>query len=127
MEAVTWTQLGIHCKRVSYYIDQHCCYLTICSAIVILNVLSYYTPLRQLIRNGIQEGLIPSQNKHLLVFVDCPSSDPEDHEDYDWGQAAINALQAWQPPAKKHFTLDWTLKVPGPDGETRRQTALDGA
>lgn len=94
---------------------------------IVLNVLSFYTPLRQMIRNGIEEGFIPPQNKHLMVFVDCPSSDPEDHERFDWGDAALKALEEWKYPEKKHFSLDWTLKTPAEDGSARRQSISDAA
>jgi hypothetical protein len=92
----------------------------------VLNVLGYYAPLRQLIRNGIDAGLVPRANKHLVAFVDGPSSDPDAHEAFDWGAAALAALDAWRPPPAPAFKLDWTVKAPAPDGAPRSGTPLEG-
>jgi hypothetical protein len=96
-------------------------------AIVVLNILGYYSPLRQLIRNGIDAGLVPAANKHLVTFVDAPSSDPDVHEAFDWGAAALDALAAWRAPAVHTFNLDWTVRAPAPNGAPRTGTPLQAA
>lgn len=63
-------------------------------AVVLVNVNSYYNPLRELIRNGIREGFIRRENEKLVVFVDGPS-DHAAHETFDWGRAAVEAIDAW--------------------------------
>ncbi|KAF5372881.1 hypothetical protein D9758_001554 [Tetrapyrgos nigripes] len=68
VEVTTWTQLGIHNKPV-----------------VVLNVLSFYDPLRVLIKSAIAAGFIRPYNENLIVFVDGPSSsDPTEQENFDW-------------------------------------------
>ncbi|KAL0070594.1 hypothetical protein AAF712_002434 [Marasmius tenuissimus] len=54
-EAITWTQLGIHDKPV-----------------VLINVLGFYEPFRQLIEKSVESGFIQEYNESLVVFVDCP-------------------------------------------------------
>jgi hypothetical protein len=108
MEAVTWNQIGIQSKPI-----------------VLLNVLGYYAPLSSLVRSGIDTGFIAPQNEQLLVFVDGPSSDPEENAAFDWGAAALTALEGWAPPADQHFSFDWTLQKPGTDGASRTQGALN--
>lgn len=63
-------------------------------AIVVLNVLSYYEPLRQLIRNGVEAGFINRKNESLVTFVDGPS-DHASHETFDWGRAALDVVDSW--------------------------------
>ncbi|KAG5717978.1 putative cytokinin riboside 5'-monophosphate phosphoribohydrolase LOGL2 [Termitomyces sp. T112] len=88
-EVTTWTQL----------------------AVVLLNVLSYYNPLRQLIENGIDAGFISPSSRNLIVFVDGPST-PDEHEIFDWGTAALDAIGKWQGSGvQKHF--DWTQRKDG--------------
>lgn len=85
--------------------------LFICIAIVVLNVLSYYNPLRELIRTGIREGYVSPQSESLIVFVDGPE-DPNAHDDFDWGEAALRALEV--PRTKSADLLyDWTKRKTG--------------
>ena len=63
-------------------------------AVVLLNVLSYFEPLRELIRNGLREGFIQPMNENLIIFVDGPP-EHKDHETYNWGEAALRALDEW--------------------------------
>jgi hypothetical protein len=63
-------------------------------AVVLLNVLSFFDPLRQLIQNGISDGYIRPSNANLIVFVDGPTLHQE-HETFDWGSAALHAIQSW--------------------------------
>ena len=76
------------------------------SATLVLNVLSYYEPLRQLIRNGVQYGFINPRNEQLITFIDCPS-DHSEHDSYDWGGAAIEALDKWQAVDRECY-YDWS-------------------
>ncbi|KAH7925527.1 hypothetical protein BV22DRAFT_1033899 [Leucogyrophana mollusca] len=95
LEVVTWNQLNIHNKPV-----------------VVLNVLSYYSMLRELIRNGVREGFIPPQNERLVIFVDGPE-DHAEHETFDWGSAALSALDSWHIDHFAPFAISW-----GQDGNS---------
>ncbi|KAF8889771.1 hypothetical protein CPB84DRAFT_1941542 [Gymnopilus junonius] len=78
LEVITWSQLGIHDKPV-----------------VLLNVHSFWEPLRTLIRKSIEAGFIKPASERLAIFVDGPTKD-EDHLSFDWGKAAMEALDSWQ-------------------------------
>ncbi|KAH9032372.1 hypothetical protein EDB83DRAFT_2543688 [Lactarius deliciosus] len=75
MEAITWTQLGIHTKPV-----------------VIVNVLGFYDPLRAQIKGAIASGFIKPSNERLVIFIDSPPG--TDPTGFDWGTAALTALDA---------------------------------
>ena len=68
-------------------------------AVVLINVLGFYDPLRTLIQTAIIEGFIEPQNECLVLFVDGPPgplyADNEEwkraHEEFDWGMAALEA------------------------------------
>ncbi|KAF8531625.1 hypothetical protein JB92DRAFT_2849290 [Gautieria morchelliformis] len=92
LEVTTWSQIGLHGKPV-----------------VILNVLGFYEPLRDLIRSGIRTGFIPAKNEGLMIFVDGPS-DLTAHETFDWGTPALVALRNWNNPGFD-FGFDWTKKL----------------
>ena len=62
---------------------------------VLLNVLSFWEPLRILIKSGIEAGFIKPSSEQLIIFVDGPP-DKCEHESYNWGQAALQALNGWQ-------------------------------
>ncbi|KZT20267.1 hypothetical protein NEOLEDRAFT_1140975 [Neolentinus lepideus HHB14362 ss-1] len=89
MEVTTWTQLGIHNKPV-----------------VCLNVLSYWDPLRALLQNGVREGFIPEKNESLITFVDGPANS-EEHLTFDWGKAALEALDGWNREERAGM-FDWS-------------------
>ncbi|KAG1882903.1 hypothetical protein F4604DRAFT_1739444 [Suillus subluteus] len=93
LEVITWNQLNIHNKPV-----------------ILLNVLSYYNPLRELIRNGVREGFIQPHNEKLCVFVDGPT-DHKDHESFNWGQAALDAIAAWQHDQVRTLPFHWTKDI----------------
>ncbi|KAJ7702206.1 hypothetical protein B0H17DRAFT_1043179 [Mycena rosella] len=103
LEVTTWTQLGIHNKPV-----------------VLLNVLSFFEPLRQLINNGIEYGFIKPASKDLVVFVDGPSSQDE-HASFDWGEAGLKALEGWQRDAEEGL-FDWTARMEGKHTEALEST-----
>lgn len=115
LEAITWTQLAIHNKRtLSLIILNKTFFHPLIPAIVILNVLSFYSPLRDLIRNGVKQGFIQPSNAHLAVFVDGPSDEAE-HATFEWGEAALKALDSWQrEDTKTVYTYDWSKRM----GET---------
>ena len=75
---------------------------------------SYYEPLRQLVRNGVEEGFILAQNEKLILFVDGPA-DPAEHDNFDWGKAALEVLDNWQAEHRSVY-YDWT-KRKGEDAE----------
>lgn len=91
LEVTTWSQLGIHNKPT-----------------IVVNVLGYYDPLRQLIRNGVREGFIQERNEKLIIFVDGPE-DHAAHDDFDWGKAALEALDGWQAEHREIY-YDWTKR-----------------
>ena len=74
---------------------------------MLLNVLSYYSPLRELIRNGVQQGFIEPANEALVTFVDGPS-DLSEHASFDWGSAALNALDSWTRDTSVIYSFDWS-------------------
>ncbi|KAI0694162.1 hypothetical protein C8T65DRAFT_585234 [Cerioporus squamosus] len=96
LEVVCWSQVGIHSKPV-----------------LVVNVLNYWEPLRELVRNGIKNGFITPKNEALLQFVEGPA-DLAEHETFDWGKATMEALDKWQGAPTSHF-YNWTLRK---DGET---------
>lgn len=85
MEAITWTQLGIHAKPV-----------------VIMNVLGFFDPLRTMIKGAVASGFIKPINERLVIFVDGPPG--VDPTSFDWGTAALAALDAWSPPGPGIFS-----------------------
>ncbi|KAJ7768018.1 hypothetical protein B0H14DRAFT_3165124 [Mycena olivaceomarginata] len=88
LEVITWTQIGFHTKPI-----------------ILLNVLSYFDPLRQLIRTGIEEGFIPADNESFVIFVEGPDAHAE-HERFDWGTAGLSALASWDSAAAKPL-FEW--------------------
>ncbi|KAJ6579366.1 hypothetical protein B0H10DRAFT_2235758 [Mycena sp. CBHHK59/15] len=92
LEVITWTQIGFHKKPI-----------------ILMNVLSYFDPLRQLIRNGIGEGFIPADNESFVIFVNGPEAHAE-HETFDWGAAGLAALASWDSSAAKPL-FAWTEKA----------------
>ncbi|KAH9890609.1 hypothetical protein C8Q73DRAFT_704980 [Cubamyces lactineus] len=100
LEVICWSQVGIHSKPV-----------------IVLNIRNFYNPLRELIRNGIREGYILEKNERLVHFVEGPT-DLAEHETFDWGKAAMEALDRWEGVAASHF-YNWHLRK---DGETEEDT-----
>lgn len=108
--------------------------------------MSFYDPLRALIRTAIREGFIEPENERLVLFVDGPppadfnsSQSPIDgdaykkeedwtkaHEVFDWGKAALDALEEWNKnQAFKSYSFDWTRRAPGSEGKA--EDGLAGA
>ncbi|KAI9056955.1 hypothetical protein FKP32DRAFT_1598845 [Trametes sanguinea] len=100
LEVACWSQVGIHNKPV-----------------IVLNVHGFWNPLRELIRNGIREGFIVAKNEQLVQFVEGPE-DHAEHETFDWGKAAMEALDHWQGVQASHF-YNWHLRK---DGRTEEDT-----
>lgn len=63
---------------------------------VLLNVNDFWDPLRALIDNAVQEGFVQKEKNGLVIFVDPPVSG---RESFDWGQAAVDALESWESPS----------------------------
>ncbi|KAI0311505.1 hypothetical protein OF83DRAFT_1150621 [Amylostereum chailletii] len=85
LEVVTWTQIGIHSKPV-----------------IILNVLGFYDPLRDLVQGAIRRGFIRPDSESILVFVDGPA-DHAEHATFDWGAAGLVALEGWSGAPAGYF------------------------
>lgn len=81
-------------------------------AIILVNVLNYYDPLREQIRKGIEAGFIKEENFKLVTFVDGPA-DLSEHVSFDWGQAVVRVLDEWKPTGWKGFGFDWSKKMDG--------------
>ncbi|EEB96381.1 hypothetical protein MPER_04495, partial [Moniliophthora perniciosa FA553] len=86
-EVTTWTQLGIHTKRVSaiLFFQTVITYLYDFIAVILLNVLGFYDPIQQQIRNSIEAGFIQPYNESLIIFVNGPSN-KGDLAEYNWGK-----------------------------------------
>ncbi|EIW80523.1 putative lysine decarboxylase [Coniophora puteana RWD-64-598 SS2] len=93
LEVVTWNQLNIHNK-----------------AVVILNVCGYYDSLRSLIKRGIAEGFIRPESENLVTFVDGPE-DHAEHEMFNWGKAAIHAIESWDAESIRAYPFQWLDNV----------------
>jgi len=93
LEVITWNQLNIHNK-----------------AVVILNVCGYYDSLRSLVKRGIAEGFIRPESENLVTFVDGPE-DHAEHETFDWGQAAIHAIESWDAENVRAYPFQWLDNV----------------
>jgi hypothetical protein len=83
-------------------------YLTCDTAVVLLNVLSFWEPLRALIKASIEAGFIRPYSERLVTFVDGPT-DPQEHETFDWGKAALSAIDAWEE-GKNNPPYDWSME-----------------
>ncbi|GAW03888.1 cytokinin riboside 5 -monophosphate phosphoribohydrolase LOGL2 [Lentinula edodes] len=93
-EVTTWTQIGIHDKPV-----------------VLLNVLNYYEPIRKMIQSAIEEGFVQSFSSRLITIVDGPE-DLVQHETFDWGFAALQAIESWKE-GEVLSNYDWTKRIDG--------------
>ncbi|XP_006458229.1 hypothetical protein AGABI2DRAFT_199661 [Agaricus bisporus var. bisporus H97] len=94
LEVTTWTQLGIHDKPV-----------------VLVNILGFWNPLRELIRQSVQAGFIRTASEKLIIFIDGPTNQ-EEHMTFDWGSAALTAIDDWEL-GNNNPLFDWTLKMNG--------------
>jgi hypothetical protein len=119
MEVTTWTQLGIHDKRpyppLFSLLPIHSAYnlFFLPAAVALLNVLSFWEPLRALVKGSIDAGFIKPQHEQLIIFVDGPE-DIKEHEDFDWGKAALEALDNWERGSVNPL-FSWSK---GPYGDT---------
>ncbi|KAK7035781.1 hypothetical protein R3P38DRAFT_605976 [Favolaschia claudopus] len=103
LEVTTWTQLGIHNKPV-----------------ILLDVCSFFEPLRQQINNGIKYGFIKSASKDIVVFVDGPDSHAE-HETFNWGEAALKAIEGWTHDPQ-HGLYNWSADAEGKPNDALNST-----
>ena len=124
LEVTTWSQLGIHSKReYSSVVCLAGSSSRVLTAAIVVNVLGYYDPLRQLIRNGVRDGYIAERNEKLILFVDGPDNHA-DHEGFDWGKAVLDVLDSWQA-VHRDIYYDWS-KRKGQD-DTSPGKALNAA
>ncbi|KAH6918706.1 hypothetical protein BKA70DRAFT_1416685 [Coprinopsis sp. MPI-PUGE-AT-0042] len=103
MEVTTWTQLGIHKKPV-----------------VLLNVLGFWNPMKELIKTSIEHGFIKPSSDKLIVFVDGPEN-IEEHGEFDWGSASLKAIEEWQPEGYTPI-FDWTKRANGETSDDMAST-----
>ena len=80
-------------------------------------MLSFWEPLRALIKSSIDAGFIESTSERLIVFVDGPHAH-EEHSTFDWGIAALEALDSWER-GKIDGLFNWSKK--GVDGTEERE------
>ncbi|KAK4705957.1 cytokinin riboside 5'-monophosphate phosphoribohydrolase, partial [Phenoliferia sp. Uapishka_3] len=93
-EMTTWTQLGI--------------------PVILLNVLGFFTPLRDFVEKAISSGFVAEQNRAFLIFVDAPT----DSSGFDWGTAALKAVADWEAKGLGGgipHSLEWGSKGVGAD------------
>jgi hypothetical protein len=64
------------------------------AAVVLINVLGFYEPLRALVQGAIGAGFIQARSEGIIVFVDGPTEHAQ-HAAFDWGAAALAALEGW--------------------------------
>ncbi|KAH8834084.1 hypothetical protein DL96DRAFT_1579391 [Flagelloscypha sp. PMI_526] len=92
-EAVTWTQLGIHDKPI-----------------ILVNVLGFWTPFRQMIKSATDAGFISPKYSDLVAFVDGPES-PDEHGSYDWGKDVLEKIDEWyQKHSGRGGLYDWSKR-----------------
>lgn len=109
LEVTTWSQLAIHVKREF----SHTLMLLVLIpwvAIILVNVLNYYEPLREQIVKGIEAGFIKEENLNLITFVNGPEN-MEEHATFDWGAAVTKVLDDYRPTGWKGFGFDWSAKM----------------
>ncbi|KAL1744181.1 hypothetical protein HDZ31DRAFT_39246 [Schizophyllum fasciatum] len=102
MEVSTWTQIGIHRKPV-----------------ILLNVLGYYDPLRQLVKNGIAAGFIQPYNESIVLYLDGPA-DRSAHGTFDWGSAALEMINKWYTVHTARPLYNWVTRED--DGTPKKAT-----
>lgn len=107
-EVITWTQIGIHKKPV-----------------VLLNICGYYEPIRAMVKNAVDEGFIRAGTEQFAIFVDGPTN-LEEHDDFDWGSAALKALDSWAFDDKVIKAFDWS-NAPSPKPKELAHDKLDYA
>ncbi|KZV68081.1 hypothetical protein PENSPDRAFT_582937 [Peniophora sp. CONT] len=88
LEAITWTQIGIHDKPV-----------------ILVNVFGFWEPLRALIKTSIASGFIRKDCDSLVIFVDGPE-DHAAHASYDWGMEVMKHIDNWKGAPKSFYK--WT-------------------
>ena len=68
--------------------------------------------------------MIQPSNESLIIFVDGPE-DISAHATFDWGQAALKALESWKSDGNVVYSYDWTQKMG--NGENAHTDKLDNA
>jgi hypothetical protein len=108
-EVTTWTQIGIHSKRMhpDFLASSAQPTDSIHTAVVLANVLGYFDPIRAMIQNAIKDGFVKPGNVELIRFVDGPD-DHSLHETFDWGTALLEALDSWKGDPTLRLPFDWT-------------------
>ena len=120
-EATTWTQIGIHSKRTHPNFLAPLSKLTQTTAVVLVNVLGYFEPIRSLIENGIKDGFIQQAGVNPIKFVDGPP-DHSDHESFDWGGALLEEIDSWKWRPEFGPTFEWTESADGAETDALSAT-----
>ena len=59
----------------------------------------------------MEAGFIRPDSVRLIVIVDGPSENtPAAHEAFDWGTAALEAIDSWEPSVGEPL-FDWTKRM----------------
>lgn len=61
-----------------------------------------------MIKKSIEAGFIRPCSERLVIFIDGPE-DPQEHESFDWGGAALAAIDGWEK-GKSNPLFDWSKK-----------------
>lgn len=67
-----------------------------------------------MIQTAVDEGFVQPHNATLISFVNGPGPDAsmEEHENFDWGRAAIKVIENWKrDPGECPY--DWTARRSG--------------
>lgn len=99
--------------------------LPLLTACVLLNVRGYYEPIKAMIKNAVNEGFIASGTEQFVIFVDGPT-DHEQHTEFDWGTAALEAIDSWEFDDKVIKPFDWS-NAPSPHPKELAHDRLDYA
>lgn len=80
---------------------------------ILLNVRGYFDPLRAIFQGGVREGFIPPANEQLITIVDDPRRDSDSPEalEWNWGTAAMTAIENWEP-IMQNSNYDWSVRKP---------------
>jgi hypothetical protein len=79
------------------------------TAVVVCNVSGFFDPLKELVKTSVAAGFIREQNRTLITFVEYPLPDSEDAKVFDWGKAAMKALEGWRMEGAPLF--DWPVRA----------------
>lgn len=68
--------------------------------------------MREFVEQAIASGFIPERNREYISWLEPPS----DATDFDWGEAALDAVEAWQAKETGQdgvgvsYGIDWSAR-----------------